>query len=240
MPLIDRITALHGTIGVLAALRERELSGEGQSIDVCLADSGFSLTEIPIVHYLGSGVIPRREGSRVASSLSNVYRTKDGWAYVVGAGANENIWARLCEILGHPEWLKDSRLANRGGRARNAALIEAEMEKWFSTRTTEESVGEMSEIGIPCAPVNDVPQASRSPQIWERELLVEVPDALAGTIHVSGKFIKLSRSKDIIGSAPVAGQHTTEILRDLLRYSPSKIEALRSRRIVASPEDTKG
>jgi crotonobetainyl-CoA:carnitine CoA-transferase CaiB-like acyl-CoA transferase len=238
MPVIDRITALHGTIGVLAALRERDVSGEGQSIDVCLADTGFSMTEIPIVHYLGSGVLPRRDGSRVAGSLSNVYKTTDGWAYIIVA--NNNIWERLCGLLGHPEWLKDPRFAIRATRARNAPVVESELENWFAARTMEDAVNTMSDAGIPCSPVNDVPQAAKSPQIWERELLVEVPDPLAGTIHVSGKFIKLSRSGDVIGTAPMPGEHTTEILKNLLKYKPSQIEKLRSAGYIASPEDARG
>ena len=230
MPLIDRITALHGTIGVLAALRERELSGEGQAIDVSLADTGFSLTEIPIVHYLGSGVIPRREGSRIAGSLSNVYRTKDGWAYIIVA--SDNIWERLCNILGKPEWLNDPRFASRALRGRSAPVVEAELEKFFATRTMEDAVNTLSDAGIPCSPVNDVPQASRSPQIWERELLVEVPDPVAGTIHTSGRFIKLSRSKDVVGSAPLPGEHTDEVLKDILKYTPGQIQRLREQKAV--------
>jgi len=231
MPIIDRITALHGTIGVLAALREREFSGEGQSIDVCLADTGFSLTEIPIVHYLGSGIVPVRQGSRVPSSLSNVYRTEDGWAYIIVA--SDNIWERLCGVLGKPEWLKDPRFASRATRGRNAPVVEAELEKFFARRATEDAVTQLSDAGIPCSAVNDVPQAAKSPQIWERELLVEVPDPLAGTIHTSGRFIKLSRSKDVVGSAPLPGQHTDEVLGGILKYKPAQIRKLREIKAIA-------
>ncbi|MBI4234267.1 MAG: CoA transferase, partial [Chloroflexi bacterium] len=73
-PIIDRITALHATIGVLAALRERDLSGEGQAIDVCLADTGFTLMEIPITAYLGAGIVPQREGNRGRTPPTNAYR----------------------------------------------------------------------------------------------------------------------------------------------------------------------
>ena len=75
-PLIDRITALHATIGALAALRERELSGEGQSLEVSLADTGFTVNEIPISSYLGDGAVQKREGN--GSGPSNMYKTADG------------------------------------------------------------------------------------------------------------------------------------------------------------------
>ena len=230
MPIIDRITALHGTIGVLAALRERELSGKGQEIDVCLADTGFSLTEIPIATYLGNGSVPERQGSRNAGALCNVYRTTDGWALLVAP--NQNIWPRLCEILEKPEWVDDPRFASRAERAKNAVVVEDELARWFATLTTTEAIDTMSEASIPCAPVNDIPQAAESAQLWERELLVEVPDAVAGTAHASGKLIKLSRSETIVGTTPTVGQHTEEILRDLLNFTPEQIQQLRDEQVV--------
>jgi crotonobetainyl-CoA:carnitine CoA-transferase CaiB-like acyl-CoA transferase len=230
MPIIDRITALHGTIGVLAALRERELSGEGQAIDVCLADTGFSLTEIPIADYLGSGAIPRREGSRIPGSLTNIYKTKDGWTQIIIA--NQNIWERLCNLIGKQEWLTDPRLRGRGGKAKNANIVETELTTWFAARNTEDAVNTFSDAGIPCCSVNDIPQASKCPQIWERELLVEVPDPIAGKIHVAGKYIKLSRSKDTVGSAPAPGEHTDEVLGQVLKYTPERIKNLREEKAV--------
>lgn len=230
MPVIDRITALHGAIGVLAALRERELSGEGQAIDVCLADSGFSLTEIPVVTYLGNGTVPEREGSRNAGALSNVYQTKDGWALLVAP--SQNIWPRLCEIISKPEWVNDRRFSSRAERAKNAIIVEKELTGWFSSRSTDEAVAAMSGVSIPCTAVNDIPQAANSPQIWERDLLVEVPDAIAGTTLASGDYIKLSRSETDIGTTPAVGQHTEEILGDLLNYTPEQVKKLRGEQIV--------
>ena len=110
-PLIDRITSLHATIGALAALRERELSGEGQSLEVSLADTGFTVNEIPISSYLGDGAVQKREGN--GSGPSNVYETADGWAYVTAG--NNAIWGRMCEAMGKPEWLEAGALRDAGG-----------------------------------------------------------------------------------------------------------------------------
>ncbi len=230
MPIIDRITALHGTIGVLAALREREISGEGQTVDVSLADTGFSLTEIPIAHYLGTGETPRRQGSRIPGSLTNIYQTTDGWALIISP--NQNIWRRLCKCLDHPEWEKDERFADRGDRARNIEVLEAALAEWFAARTTEQAVDDMADAGVPCTSVNDIPQAAESPQLWERELLVEVPDPVAGTIHVSGKQIKLSRSETVVGSAPLVGEHNDEILSTVLGYTPEEVGRLRDEGVI--------
>ncbi len=222
-PLIDRITALHATIGALAAIRERELSGEGQCIDVCLADTGFTTMEIPITAYLGAGIIPERSGN--GRGFSNTYRTSDGWVHVVAVGAN--MWPRVCKALDRPEWVDDPRFENRQQIEAHADVIEEEISQWFASRSTKEAVELMSNLDIPIAPVNTVEQAAQDPHLFERELLVEVPDPIAGTIHVSGKNIKLSRSEITVGSAPTPGQHTEELLTGILDYSLEQIKALR-------------
>jgi crotonobetainyl-CoA:carnitine CoA-transferase CaiB-like acyl-CoA transferase len=227
-PVIDRITALHGTIGALAALRERELSGEGQCVDVCLADTGFSMTEIQCAAYLGEGTIPERTGN--GQGLTNTYQTSDGWVLI--AAVSDNIWPRLCEAIDALDWQTDPRFQRLSDRARAWRDIEARLQPWFAARTVQEAVAIFAKLGIPINPVNDVPAAAHEPQLHERELLVEVPDPIAGSIHVSGKNIKLSRSEIVVGSAPVPGQHTADILTALLKYSAEEVQALTAEGVV--------
>jgi hypothetical protein len=210
--VIDRITALHGTIGALAALRERELSGEGQCIDVCLADTGFSMTEIQCTAHLGAGTIPERTGN--GQGLTNTYQTSDGWVLI--AAMSDNIWPRLCDAIEASEWKEDPRFRRVADRSRAWQVIEARLQPWFTGRTMQEGVAIFSGLGIPISPVHDIAAAAHDPQLHERELLVEVPDPVAGRIHVSGRNIKLSRSEIVVGSAPVPGQHTEELLTSLL------------------------
>jgi CoA:oxalate CoA-transferase len=221
-PIIDRITALHGTIGALAAVHERSLSGEGQCIDVCLADTGFSMTEIQCSAYLGAGIIPERTGN--GRGLQNTYQTNDGWVLI--AAVSDNIWPRICKAIDAPEWEKDARFARPAERQKEWQVIEERLQAWFAARSVKEAVDTFSRLGIPINAVNDIPTAAREPQLHERELLLEVPDPVAGHIHVSGKFTKLSRSELVVGSAPVPGQHTEELLTTLLNYSPEEISAL--------------
>jgi CoA:oxalate CoA-transferase len=221
-PLIDRITSLHATIGALAALREREISGEGQAIDVCLADTGFTTNEIPISAYLGEGKVQERDGN--GAGLSNTFQTSDGW--IIVAATNEAMWLRACEAFGRPELLEDERFSSRAARSDNAADLEREFADWFLARTTAEAVSHLSSYSVPCAPVNDVAQAANDPHVSEREMMVEVPDPIAGTIHVTGKMIKFSRTPIVVGSAPLVGEHTEEILRDILGYPEERVQAL--------------
>ena len=231
-PLIDRITALHATIGALAALRERELSGEGQAIDVCLADTGFTANEIPITAYLGEGKLQEREGN--GSGLGNAFETSDGWLIV--AANNEAMWTRICEALERPDLLKDPRFATRQDRSDRAEELEQEVAGWFLERTMQEASDHLSRFSVPCSPVNDVAQAANDPHLSEREILMEVPDPIAGSIHVAGKMIKFSRTPMVVGSTPMVGEHTEEVLRDVLGYSGERIRALEESGVVRRAE----
>ena len=231
-PLIDRITALHATIGALAALRERELSGEGQAIDVCLADTGFTVNEIPISAYLGEGKVQKREGN--GAGLGNMFQTSDGW--VIIAATNDAMWIRACEALGRPELLEDPRFATRADRSANASELEREVAGWFLERTMTEAVDHLSSFSVPCAPVNDVEHAAKDPHMSEREIMMEVPDPIAGSIHVTGKMIKFSRTPIVVGSAPMVGEHTNEVLRDILGYPQERVQALQDSDVVRRAE----
>ncbi len=229
-PLIDRITALHGTIGALAALYERNFSGEGQSIDVSLADSGFTTNEIPIAAYLSDGTIVEREGN--GQGLTNTYRTTDGWALI--HATSDSIWPRVCDALGWKKWGDDPALAKKNMRNQKSKEIGAALENWFAVRSTREAVEYLSKFSVPASAVNTVEQAANDPHLHEREVLVEVPDPHAGSIHVTGKTIKFGRTPMEVGSAPTVGEHTEDILRDLLGYPDNLIDQLIKNAVIAN------
>ena len=229
-PLIDRITALHATIGALAALREREISGKGQELDVCLADTGYTANEIPISAYLGDGYEQPRDGN--GSGTGGTYKTKDGW--IIIAATNDSMWRRLSEAMDKPEWLEDERFASRDLRSENAEALEAELGAWFSDQDMQEAADHLAAHGVPCSPVNNTAQAANDPHMTEREIMMEVPDPIAGTMWVTGKSIKFSRTPMVVGSAPVVGEHTTEVLRDILGYDDTRIRSLHDSEVVSS------
>ena len=227
-PLIDRITALHATIGALAALREREFSGLGQVIDVSLADTGFTVNEIPISAYLGDGTVEEREGN--GRGLMNAYETADGWVYI--AAASDNIWPRVCEALEWQHLQEDPRFGSRSKREANAKELEGGLRAWFGARSTSEAVAYLSGFSIPISPVNSVEQAALDPHLHEREVMVEVSDPQSGKIHVTGKTVKFSRTPMVVGSAPSVGEHTREILEDVLGYAEDKVQSLADENVV--------
>ncbi|MQF64905.1 CoA transferase [SAR202 cluster bacterium AC-409-J13_OGT_754m] len=221
-PIIDRITALHATIGALSALHERESSGEGQTIDVCLADSGYSMTEIQCSAYLGEEINTEREGN--GRGTTNVYQTNDGW--ILLSAQSDHIWPRFCNVIGKPEWSDNDMFINRAARDKNYLAIEQFLTEWFKVQTTQTVVESISQLGIPIHSVNDIPTAAVDSHLHDRKLLVEVPDPVAGKIHVSGDIIKLGRSGSKIGPTPTPGEHTEQILGNILGYDQMKLRSL--------------
>ncbi len=231
-PLIDRITSLHATIGALAALREREISGQGQELEVCLADTGYTVNEIPISAYLGDGYEQPREGN--GRGTGGTFKTADGWMII--AATNESMWKRLCDALDKPEWLEDERFASRELRSQNSDALEAELGAWFADQNMQDAADHLAAHGVPCSPVNTTAQAAVDPHLTEREIMMEVPDPIAGTMWVSGKAIKFSRTPMVVGATPLVGEHTNEILSDILGYDDARIQSLHDSQVVSSPE----
>ena len=162
--------------------------------------------------------------------ISNTYQSSDGWVYVTAY--NNAMWKRACEAFDKPEWLEDSRFGTLAGRIKHTSELEGDITDWFLARTTTEAVDHLSSFSIPCAPVNDVEQAAKDPHLHEREILVEVPDPIAGSMYVAGKMIKFSRTPMVVGSAPTVGEHTEEVLGDILGYSQEQIRALQDQEVV--------
>jgi crotonobetainyl-CoA:carnitine CoA-transferase CaiB-like acyl-CoA transferase len=230
VPIIDRTTALHAAIGTLAALHERQMSGEGQTLDVCLADSGYSLTEIPVTAYHGTGIEPRRGGS--GAPPSGTYPCKDGWVLITAG--DQHHWHRVCDALGHPEWLDDPRFTTRHARSTHAEIVNTAMRELLAAMTMQEAVEYFTKHDVVAAPVNTIAQAAQDPHPWERRALAEVPDFLAGTIAVSGDFWHFGRTPAVIGSTPKVGEHNEEVLGGLLGYSKEEIARLYEKNVIGN------
>ena len=228
VPIIDRITALHAAIGTLAALHERELSGEGQTMDLCLADTGYSMTEIPITAYHGTKVPPKRGGA--VAPPSGIYPCKGG-SVLLSAG-DQHHWHRVCNALGRPEWLEDPRFTTRHQRAANVDLVNDALLEMLANMTMKEAIAHFTKYDVVAAPVNDIPMAAEDPHPWERRAMVEVPDFLAGSIAVSGDFWHFGRTPAVIGSTPKVGEHNEEVLCGILGYSQDDLARFREERVI--------
>jgi crotonobetainyl-CoA:carnitine CoA-transferase CaiB-like acyl-CoA transferase len=230
VPIIDRTTALHAAIGTLAAIHERESSGQGQTIDVCLADTGYSYTEIPVTAYHGAGIEPHRGES--TAPPSGTYPCQDGWV-LISAG-DQHHWHRVCNALGKPEWLEDPRFTTRHERANNAQIVTDAMRALLAKMTMKAAIAHFTHHDVTAAPVNTIAQAAQDPHPWERRAMVEVPDFLAGSIAVSGDYWHFSRTPTVIGSTPQVGEHNEEVLSGLLGYTEEEIADLYQHNVVST------
>ena len=214
----DRYTALHATIGTLAALRHRDKTGEGQLVDVCLLDSALTMVEIPTSYYLSTGQ-EGGEGGRPP------YKTKDG--YIVIAAAGRQMASALMKIVGGPD--DDTPLAGSSPAAERRVAIE----RWCLSNTSDDACAVLQKAGIPSAPVRTIPEVAKDAHLWEREMLVKMDDPIAGEMYVPGVTVKMSRTPGRVGPVPTPGQHTDEILSGLLGYDAAKLGALRSSGAIA-------
>jgi len=218
--VVDRYTALHATIGALAALRHRDRTGEGQVVDVCLLDSALTMVEIPTSYYLATG----EEGGEAGRPP---YRSKDGWVVISATG--RDMAARLLTLVSEGAGAPAGGPINSGLGGDRRKLLD----DWCAKHTSDQIVTALLEIGVPVAPVKTIPQVAQDPHLWDREMLVKVPDAVAGEIYVPGVTVKMSATPGRIGQVPTPGQHTDELLGRILGLEAATLAQLRQEKVIA-------
>lgn len=220
-PIIDRITALHATIGALGALHRRDVTGQGQALDVCLLDTGYTLMEIPIANYLLTGKEPQRNGNSPGGiSPCNAYQAKDGWIYILAVP--QDMFGRFCKGVGREDLLADERFSSIAGRGKHAKEIDGLVAEWVKARTVAEVSAVLEQAEVPFAPVHSIAQAAKDPHLWERQMLVEIEDQ-GDTTYVPGLTVKYSDTPGAIGTIPQPGDHNQEVYCGLLGYTPDEL-----------------
>jgi CoA:oxalate CoA-transferase len=222
--LVDRTTALHATIGALAALRHRDSTGEGQMIDCCLLDSALTMVEIPSIYYLDTGE-EGGEGGRPP------YRAKDGWVVISAVG--RQMVEKLMRSIGQGRDAARSSTEPMSSSVSRADERRRLLESWCAERSVTDIVETLQTSGVPVAPVRSIPEVTQDAHTWQREMLAKQPDALAGKIHVPGLAVKMSATPGRIGPVPTPGQHTDEILTSLLNYDATRLQSLRAAKVIA-------
>jgi len=231
--IVDYSSALYAVIGTLAALRQVEITGEGQVVDVALLDAAVSLlhTAIPDYKMLGQKFTRKGNNDRYAWP-ANIYKAKDGrWVYI-HAGM-DNTFSKIAKIIGHEEVLQDERYNNREGRARNKEYCDKLISDWVTTKPADEVVSIVASEGIPCSRVNDVTEMMQDPQVNYRNMIAEVEHPTAGKVYLAGPAIHFSKSEAKIQYAPpILGQHNNEIYGGLLGLSDEEIEELKKANVI--------
>ena len=234
LSLGDIAAGLFTAIGVLSALHERERSDEGQMIDVSMLDCQIAILENAFMRYFATGIVPGPIGTRhPLATPFQAFPTRDGYLVLALWGGAENQWEMLCALLGTPELIYDERFATNDARTGNHAELEPILNEAMKKRSTEEWLQEFDAIGIPCGPLNTIPEAAEHRQVRAREMLIEVEHPVAGKLRLSNTPVKLSRTPGgIKGRSPSIWQHTDEVLRELLNVSEEDLERLHEAEVI--------
>ena len=231
VPLTDLGAGLFALVGILAALEHRHRTGAGQHVDTALVDAGVALSVWEATEYFSGAGVPAALGS--AHRMNAPYqaiRCADG--YITLGAANDRLFARFCDLIGHPEWRSRPEYATNAGRVANRRLLAEEIETITSEQPRAYWLALFDANDIPCGPINDYAQVFADPQVRAREMMVETDHPTLGRTRMLGSPIKMSATPpDVTRRAPLLGEHTEEILREA-GYQDEEIAALRAAKAV--------
>lgn len=224
----DVLAGLNCCIGILAALKGRELTGRGQSVDVALVDSVVSAMETIIQLYLVEGRIPGRIGNRYEFIYPyDTFAAADGWV-VIGVG-NDPVWKRFCQVIGREDIVDKPEFAKNPDRVKNNHALNSIVTEWTRGRKVAEIVELLLANSVPAAPINDVSQIVSDPHIaGAREMFVDMLNPDGNPMKVVACPIKFSETKaSVRATAPQLGEHTEQVLRELAGLNAAQIAALK-------------
>lgn len=224
----DLTAALFATIAIQGALLERDRSGDGQYIDISMLDCQVSVMENAFMRYFTLGQIPERIGTRHPSSTPfQAFETANGHVVVAIMGGSTDQWPLFCAAIDHLELIDDPRYGSGWDRTQNYQSLIPIIEDAIRQQDTEYWVDVLSGMGVPVGPVQDIGQVSEDPQVNHREMFVEIDHPKLGPVKFTGNPLKFSRTKSTPSIVPPElGQHTGEVLQDLLGMSAIEVASL--------------
>jgi crotonobetainyl-CoA:carnitine CoA-transferase CaiB-like acyl-CoA transferase len=228
----DVTAGLFSVIGILLALRARERTGTGQYVDVSMLDSMISTMSSNYMSYLGSGTVPAPMGTAFPTVVPyRVFQTEDR-ALAIAVGS-EKLWSAFCRVIERPDLERCSDYASNPERIRNRETLEPLLENVFRTRSAAEWIARLQAAGIPASLVRNFEEVAEHPQSALRQMFPELEHPTAGRHRVTGTPVKLSETPGGPGEpAPLLGQHTQDVLLELLELDRAAFDSLAERAIV--------
>ncbi|MCK7546478.1 CaiB/BaiF CoA transferase family protein [Marinobacter koreensis] len=224
--LTDIMTGLYATIGILAALNHRERTGEGQYVETALLDVQVSSLANQAMNFLASGKVPQRMGNAHPNIVPyEAFPTADG-DMVLTVG-NDKQFARLCEVLGHPEWADDERFSTNRARVANRKELVPRIRQATVMRPTDEWVLELEKAQVPCGPVNTIDRVFSDAQVLARDMKRHLSHPKLGEVPTVGNPLKLTLTPvDYRTAPPLLGEQSRQVLETVLGLSPETIDSL--------------
>ena len=229
----DLFTGMYATVAVLAALTFREQSGQGQRIDLALLDAQVAMLANQNMNFLVSGQAPMRLGNAHPNIVPyQTFATSDG--HLILAVGNDAQFRRFCELAGCAELADDARFASNPARVAHRTALIPLLEPILRSRTTLAWIGALEAAGVPCGPINRLNEVFDDPQVRHRGLRIDLPHPTAGNLAQVASPIRLSATPPEYASPPpLLGQHTNEILQELLGFPEEERARLREMGVIA-------
>ncbi|MEN3165264.1 CaiB/BaiF CoA-transferase family protein [Tistrella mobilis] len=230
--LVDVMTGLYATIGVLAALAHRERTGAGQHIDLALLDVSVATLANQAMNYLVSGKAPGRMGNAHPNIVPyQAFATQDG--HLVLAIGNDEQFRRFAAEAGHPEWAADPRFATNAQRVANRAALVPLVAGAVATRTTDDWIAALESKAVPCGPINTLDRVFADPQVQARGLARQIAHPALGSVPTVANPLNLSATPvDYARAAPRLGADTDETLGRLLGLDADALADLRKKGVI--------
>ncbi|WLI90082.1 CaiB/BaiF CoA-transferase family protein [Massilia sp. R2A-15] len=230
--IVDLMTGMYSTVAVLAALTHRDRTGEGQHIDMALLDVQVAMLANMASNFHNTGKAPKRWGNAHANIVPyQTFATSDG--HIIVATGNDGQYVKFVEAGGCAELATDPRFVTNPLRVQNRAVLVPLLEEMVKRRTRDEWIDRLEAVGVPCGPINDIGEVFENPQVQARGIAVDMPHPTAGKVTLVRSPMKLSATPAGAATAPpLLGQHTDEVLREVLGRSDDEISAMRQRRVV--------
>ncbi|RPJ46163.1 MAG: CoA transferase [Betaproteobacteria bacterium] len=232
VPIVDIMTGMYASIAVCAAIAHRAETGVGQHLDLALLDTQAAFLANQAMNYLATGEVPGRLGNAHPNIVPyQTFRTSDG--DIILACGNDNLFNKFCEVAGCQALAQDPRFVTNAKRVENREEITAQLNAVFARRTTREWVEMLEAAGVPNGPINNIAQVFEEPQIVARGVKIEMDHPTAGKVPLVASPMRFSATPVAYKlPPPTLGQHTDEILRDVLQLDAVEIARLRSEKIV--------
>lgn len=227
----DHITGMYACYGVLAALMNRMLTGEGQLVETSLLRASVSFVSENAARYFETGHVPRRK-HRTTTAGVFAFEDQGGLPFVLHMSSPDKFWNGLFEVVGKPEWSADPRFNNRKGRIANYDVLAAELQPIFRQGRRDEWLRRLLEKDVPAAPINTLDEVFADPQVREYGFPIEIEHPQMGKMKLVGNAVDMSRTPPRIERPPpMLGEHTEEILESL-GYDGPAISFLRDKGVI--------
>ncbi len=234
----DLFTGMYATVAILAALRHAERTGEGQHVDMALLDTQVAMLANLGANYLVSGKPPGRAGNAHQNIVPyQVFEVApaagDAKDHIILAVGNDGQFAKFCAVAGRPELASDPRYMRNQDRVRNRGELVPLLEGILKTRTKADWLAALEAAKVPCGAINNLAEVFADPHVQERGMVTEWPHPLKDGLRLVSSPMKLSATPVRTDLAPpLLGQHTDEVLRDVLNYPDEKLSELKEGKVI--------